>query len=318
MERMPIADSVVFKDKFIARYSALTDWEQFKECSLTWLRKSIRVNTLKKPAAEIAGRLRAAGWTLESVPWYPEGFFISGERRDVGNLPEHALGYIYVQEAASMIPPLVLDPQPGELVLDMAAAPGSKTTQIAMYMQNQGLLIANDVEAARLAALGINLQRCGVANAIITKMKGRTFEKVPLQFDRILVDAPCSGTGTIRKSLKTIGMWNPKMVQRLSGTQRNMLKAAFGLLKPGGTLVYSTCSLEPEEDEGVISAFLEHAERESLGAALGDIDLPLKRGTPVAEFEGETYRSEVRNCLRLWPQDNDTEGFFVAKIIKQP
>ena len=215
-----------------------------------------------------------------------------------------------------MIPPLVLDPKPGELVLDIAAAPGSKTTQIAMYMQNSGLLVANDVEAPRLAALGINLQRCGVANAIITKMKGRSWEHVPLQFDRILVDAPCSGTGTIRKSLKTIGMWNPKMVQRLAGTQRNLLKAAFGLLKPGGTLVYSTCSLEPEENEGVISAFLEYTQQHALPMEVQNIDLPLKRGRPVEEFEGQRYRSEVRHCLRLWPQDNDTEGFFVAKLIK--
>lgn len=318
MERMPIADQIVFKEKFIERYSALTDWEVFKQYSLSWLRKSIRVNTLKTTVADIQRRLtKDNAWQLEPVPWCSEGFFITGARRDVGNLMEHALGYIYVQEAASMIPPLALDPQPGELVLDMAAAPGSKTTQIAMQMQNQGLLIANDVEASRLAALGINLQRCGVSNAVITKMRGRTFEGVPLQFDRILVDAPCSGTGTIRKSLKTIGMWNPKMVQRLAGTQRNMLKVAFGLLKPGGTLVYSTCSLEPEEDEGVVSAFLDHAERESLGAKIADIDLPIKCGTPVTEFDGQTYRSDVRKCLRLWPQDNDTEGFFITKIIKE-
>ena len=315
---MPIADQIVFKEKFIERYSALTDWEAFKQCSLSWLRKSIRVNTLKTTVTEIQQRLtKDDAWQLDPIPWCPEGFFITGTRRDVGNLPEHVLGYIYVQEAASMIPPMVLDPQPGDLVLDMAAAPGSKTTQIAMHMQNRGLLIANDVEASRLAALGINLQRCGVSNAIITKMKGRTFEHVPLQFDRILVDAPCSGTGTIRKSLKTIGMWNPKMVQRLAGTQRNMLKVAFGLLKPGGTLVYSTCSLEPEEDEGVVSAFLEHAERESLGASVADIDLPIKRGSPVTEFGGHAYHGEVRKCLRLWPQDNDTEGFFVTKIIKE-
>ena len=317
-EPMPIADQVVFKEKFIERYSALTNWEEFRTCSLSWLRKSIRVNTLKITVPELVQRLtKDHAWQLDPIPWCKEGFFIRGARRDVGNLAEHVLGYIYVQEAASMIPPLVLDPQPGELVLDMAAAPGSKTTQIAMHMQNQGLLIANDVEAPRLAALGINLQRCGVSNAVITKMRGRTFEKVPLQFDRILVDAPCSGTGTIRKSLKTIGMWNPKMIQRLAATQRNMLKVAFGLLKPGGTLVYSTCSLEPEEDESVISAFLDHADKQSMGVTVGEIDLPLKRGDPVKEFDGQSYRSEVEHCLRLWPQDNDTEGFFVTKLIKE-
>jgi len=310
-EKIPWAQGVEFKPKFVERYSSLTDFSAFKACSLSFLRRSIRANTLKLSVDELKKRLEK-NWALTPVPWCREGFWIEGARRDIGNLPEHALGYFYTQEAASMIPPVVLDPQPGELVLDMAAAPGSKTTQIAQYMRNEGVLIANDYTADRMKPLGINLQRCGVSNAIITRMYGQQFKRAGQQFDRILVDAPCSGTGTIRKSLKTLIMWNPGMITRLARTQKQLIGAAFEALKPGGTMVYSTCSLEPEEDEGVIGHLLQHRGN----ARLEDIDLPLKRSLPVEEFDGTRYAADVKKCLRIWPQDNDTEGFFVAKIRK--
>lgn len=311
--RFPDADKYEFKDKFVDRYSELTEWDEFKECCLSFLRKSIRVNTLKIDVDECVKRL-SEDWNLEPVLWCKDGFFIEHKkgRLDVGNTLEHALGYYYVQEAASMIPPVVLDPQPGDVVLDMAAAPGSKSSQMAQYMKNQGLLIANDVKGARLASLGINLQRCGVRNALVTLMQGQHFAKSGIQFDRVLLDAPCSGVGTIRKSPKTIRMWNPDMVKRLAALQKKLIMTAWGVLKPGGTLVYSTCSLEPEENEAVVSHLLDKVD----DAAMLEVDLPLKRGNPVLEFNGKSFNREVHNCLRLWPQDNDTEGFFVAGIRK--
>ncbi|MEM4243017.1 MAG: RsmB/NOP family class I SAM-dependent RNA methyltransferase, partial [Candidatus Woesearchaeota archaeon] len=250
-ELKPIPSYPEFKEKFVERYSRLTDWDEYRKFTLSFLRKSIRVNTLKKPVKEVISRL-SNDWNLEQIPWCREGFYIESKhgRLDVGNTVEHCLGYYYVQEAASMIPPLVLDPKPGERVLDMAAAPGSKASQMAQMMGNEGILVANDVAGARLAALGINLQRCGVLNAIITLMKGEQMRG--MEFDKILLDAPCSGTGTIRKSIKTILMWNPEMIKRLAAMQRKMIFAAYGLLARGGTLVYSTCSTEPEEDEAVI------------------------------------------------------------------
>lgn len=309
-ELMPNHEKIKFKDKFIERYSQLTDFETFKKYSLSWLRRSIRVNTLKTKVSDIKKRLEK-DWTLTPIPWCKEGFWIEGRRRDVGNLTEHVLGYIYVQEAVSMIPPVVLDPKPGEVVLDMCAAPGSKTTQIAMYMKNKGVLIANDYQSIRLTPLSINLQRCGITNSIITLDTGTKIKNT--RFDKILVDAPCSGTGTIRKSLKTLLIWNPKMIKRLAAQQKRLICNAFELLKPNGTMVYSTCSLEPEENEGVIT----HLLKTYPNAKLEDIKLEINRSPAITEFEKESYNPEVKKCLRLWPQDNDTEGFFVVRIRKK-
>ncbi len=305
---------VHFKEKFIDRYSKLTDWEEFKTCSLSFLRRSIRVNTLKIPIDDLKQRIEK-NWNLEQIPWCKEGFWIEHvkkERRDVGNLIEHSLGYFYLQEAASMIPPVVLDPKPDEIVLDIAASPGSKTTQIAQYMENKGMLIANDYTHERMKPLSINLQRCGVTNAIITLMEGQWFKKSGIEFDKILVDGPCSGTGTIRKSLKTIGIWNPDMIRRLSITQKQLIETGFNLLKENGTLVYSTCSLEPEENEEVVDFLVKKYEN----AKIEEIKLNIKRSAVVLEFENKKYSDEIKKCLRIWPQDNDTEGFFVAKIKK--
>jgi len=311
---MPNAEEIEFKENFIERYKKLTDFEEFKKYSLSFLKRSIRINTLKIPLKELKERLERK-WKLEQIPWCKQGFWITHketDRRDIGNMLEHALGYFYVQEAASMIPPLVLEPKPHEMVLDMCASPGSKTTQIAQYMENKGILVANDYKIDRMKPLVLNLQRCGALNVVTTMMEGRFFRKAGMEFDRILVDAPCSGTGTIRKSLKTLRIYNPDAIKRLSGTQKQLLETAFELLKPKGTLVYSTCSLEPDENEAVIDYLLNKHEN----AKLEEIDLKLKRSHPILEFENQKYNAEIKKCLRIWPQDNDTEGFFVAKIKK--
>jgi NOL1/NOP2/sun family putative RNA methylase len=310
MKPNPQAANLEYKPAFQERYSKLTDWKVFSEICKTFLRKSIRVNTLKTNIKELLPRLKNR-FNLDPVPWCEEGYFIEHKegRLDIGNTIEHTLGYYYVQEAASMIPPLVLDPQPGEHVLDMAAAPGSKTSQIAAMMKNKGVLVANDVAGDRLAALGINLQRTGCSNVLTNQSPGQNIKGV--QFDKILLDAPCSGTGTIRKSLKTIKMWNPGMVKRITGLQKRLLVNAHKLLKDDGVLVYSTCSLEPEENEGIITYAVEE-----LGMKVLPIKLKIKRSDPVMEFEGEKYSEQVKNCLRIWPQDNDTEGFFVTKLVK--
>jgi len=311
-EVMPIADKIEFKPAFIERYSKLTNWEQFKFYSLTFLRRSIRINTATGDLKKTKEDIEAKGWILKPIPWCKEGFWIEHpQRRDVGNLFEHHVGKIYVQEAASMIPPLVLNPQPGDIVLDMCAAPGSKTTQMGAMMQNTGMIIANDYKGQRLQSLGINIQRSGLTNVLISLMHGKRFYK--FEFDKILVDAPCSGTGTIRKSLKTITIWNPVMITKLAKQQKELAHRAFENLKPGGEMVYSTCSVEPEEDEGVVSYLLQTFPN----AEIVKVKLPgLKTSPSITEFNGEKYDPRVKHTLRIWPQDNDTEGFFIAKIKK--
>jgi len=313
---MPNADDIEFKPKFIEHYTKMTDFDVFRKYCLSFLRRSIRVNTLKISIPELRKRIEKE-WYLDPVPWCSEGFWIDhkgkGEdkRRDIGNMNEHSLGYFYVQEAASMIPPIVLDPKPGEIILDMCASPGSKASQIAQYMKNKGVLVANDYRGIRLAPLGINLQRMGITNCIISLMEGWYFKGH--NFDRILVDAPCSGTGTIRKSIKTLRIWNKSTLGKLAGQQKKLLSTGFENLKKGGTLVYSTCSLEPIENENVITQFLDSYN----DAGLEDFDIDLKRGKVLKEFDGMTFHKDIDKCLRLWPQDNDTEGFFVAKIRKK-
>lgn len=304
---IPYADKFPFKEKFIERYSKLTDFEEFKRYSTSYLRRCIRVNTLKASVNEVKSRLKE-NWKLESIPWCKDGFYIEGERRDIGNTIEHCLGYIYVQEAASMIPAVALMPGRHEVILDMAAAPGSKTTQIASMMENTGIIVANDLQYERIMPLAINLQRCGVCNAIITLSNALS---IRYKFDKILLDAPCSGTGAIRKSIRTIETWNPGMIKKLSGYQKKLILAAFDNLNENGILVYSTCSLEPEENEEVVDFLLKKRE-----CRLEEIKLAIKRSRPVTEFEGRQYNSGIERCLRIWPQDNDTEGFFIARVMK--
>jgi len=292
-----------WKPKFIERYKCLTDIDKFLEYSIKPLSKTLRVNTLKTTISEMKKRMK-----LKQIPWCKEGFTTEGYA--LGNTKEHFMGYFYLQSAASMIPPVVLDPKPGDIVLDMCASPGSKTSQMGAMMKNQGLIVANDVQINRLKPLTLNLQRCGVANNVITLMEGRWFKNY--NFDKILVDAPCSGIGTIRKSPKTIQTWNPNVGKTMAGVQKQLLKTAFTSLNEGGTLVYSTCTTEPDENEAIVDHILTNVDN----IKLQKINLDIKRSKPIEEFENKTYSQEVKKTLRIWPQDNDTEGFFVAKFKK--
>ena len=295
-----------YKESFEKRYSALTNFRELKEAFSSKLRKSIRVNTLKISVSEFKKRIK----NLEQVQWCSSGFYIERKETAVGNLKEHFLGYFYVQEAASMIPAQILAPKSNELVLDMSAAPGSKTTQLAAMMNNSGAIIANDIKWDRIKALSMNLQRCGVSNTMITIYKGENFPEI--KFDKILLDAPCSGTGTIKKSPNTVNIYNQNMIKKLGYQQRRLILKAYSLLKEKGILVYSTCSLEPEENEEVIDYLLEKTDARLEKASLEN----LKSSPAVLEFENKSYNEEIKKCLRIWPQDNNTEGFFIAKIRK--
>jgi NOL1/NOP2/sun family putative RNA methylase len=226
------------------------------------------------------------------------------------------LGYFYVQEVSSMLPLLALNPSAGDVYLDLCASPGSKTTQAAAMMENRGLIIANDNSIGRIRILTSNLERCGVSNTLVTRKDGVQFckkiiDKTNLRFDKILVDAPCSGEGTLRKSLATYNMWNKKTIVNLSSLQKRLAAEALKILKVGGEMIYSTCTLSPEEDEEVVDFLIKNFDIE-----IEKIDLPLKLREGVMEWEGKVYDEQVRNARRLYPQDNNTDGFFLAKIKK--
>ena len=280
--------------------------------------RSIRCNTLKISPEELKKRLEKKGWKINSL-WknYPEIMVVESnlEPGELGRSLEHLLGYYYIQELASMLPVIALEPKPGELILDLCSAPGSKTTQLASKMENTGTIIANEVSLGRIKILASNLERCGVINTIITKKDGaalcRILKKEGFSFDKILVDAPCSGEGTLRSSPKTYSMWNINTIKNLPKIQRSLVMSAFELLKVGGEIVYSTCTHAPEENEGVVDSVLNYLNER---IKIESISLPIKSRSGIKKWEDKEYLEEVKYSCRIYPQDADTEGFFIAKF----
>lgn len=292
---------------------------QFFEISYTQTPPSIRCNTLKISPTELIKRLKSYGWKVhQPFPGFPEVIIIKNklEPGELGKSKEHLLGYFYIQEISSMLPVMALEPKPHEIVLDLCASPGSKTTQAAAMMENKGVIIANDVNVGRISILNSNLERCGVSNVIVTRKEGVAlcntfFKKSQIRFDKILVDAPCSGEGTLRKSPKTFLMWNLNMIKKIASTQRKLTEAAFNILKEGGTMVYSTCTLAPEENEFIVQNLVE-----KFNAFVEKVNLPLKTRQGISSWGKTNLSPQIKNCARLYPQDNNTDGFFVAKIRK--
>jgi len=274
------------------------------------LRKSIRVNTLKVTIEEFTQRAQQKGWQLEPVPWCEEGFWIEADESEVplGNSAEHMSGLFYIQEASSMMPvsALFLDQQQEfTSVLDMAAAPGSKTTQIASKMNNQGVLVANEFSSSRVKVLHANIERCGVRNAALSNFDGRVFGGwLPEQFDAVLIDAPCSGEGTVRKDADAMKNWSKESVISISDTQKDLIESAFHALKPGGVMVYSTCTLNIEENQQVC-----HHLKETFGDAVEFESL-------ATLFPNADKALTEEGFLHIFPQVYDCEGFFVARLRK--
>ncbi len=312
-------DVIIPKD-FKARYYKILGKENkvFLDYCIKPLRKSIRINTVKYPDyEELAHYLSETyGWDLKPIPWFYSGYWIENEdvkEGVLGNTFEHFMGYYYVQEASSMIPPVVLDPKPHENILDMAAAPGSKTTQICQMMNNKGSIVANDISIERIKALRFNIEKLGCLNVATIRSNGVSLPYKKMRFDKVLLDAPCSSEGTIRKNWKVLSRWSVSYVKQMSKEQKKLILAAYDVLKPGGVLVYSTCTLSPEENEEVVDFLLANRE----GAYLEKINIPgLKIREGIDGWEGKVYNSEVKKVARIWPQDNDSEGFIVAKILK--
>ena len=309
------------KEGFVERMKLLLgekDTKTFFDICYTETPDSIRCNTLKIQPNELKLKLERYGWKIKQpFKCFPEIMIVKENRAGaLGKSKEHLLGYFYVQEISSMLPILILQPRDGDVLLDLCASPGSKTTQAAAMMKNGGSIVANEVSAGRIGILSSNLSRCGVMNTIVTRKEGVAFcdnvlNKSQIRFDKILVDAPCSGEGTLRKSPNTFEMWNKKMIDKIASVQRRLAGNALKLLKVGGEMIYSTCTLAPEEDEFIVDYLIRNFDIEVM-----NINLPLKFREGVCNWEKKELSSEVKKCLRLYPQDNDTDGFFVAKIKK--
>ncbi len=254
------------------------------------------------------GLLNEEGAVLEQTPI--EFFFKVKCAQELGNLLSYHLGYIYPQALASALPVLALKPRPGDFVLDMCAAPGGKTTHMAQLMGDQGAIVANDRSFGRLTALSANIKRCGITNTVVTQYKGEHFPYGEY-FDKILLDAPCSGEGKYRVSADGRLLFKIAGRTNLPAIQKGLLTRAFDLLKPGGILVYSTCTLNPEENEGVVTSLLKKRR-----AYLKAWDPPLQWHPGIRNFKGHLYDNQVIKCRRFYPHQIDSVGFFVAKIIK--
>ena len=263
--------------------------------------QALRINPLKGDAGTLFSHL---GCTLTPVPWCSTGFYYPQELHP-GKSPYHEAGAYYIQEPSAMAPAAYLDAQPGEKILDLCAAPGGKSTQIAGAMRGQGLLISNEIHPARARILSENIERMGIPNAIVTNMAPAELSShFPLFFDRIMVDAPCSGEGMFRKNDEAISQWSPENVALCAQRQQEILEQADLMLRMGGRMVYSTCTFSPEEDEQCILQFLDSH--------------PLYRLIQVPLYDGMQHGliKDAESAIRLWPHKLHGEGHFVAVLEK--
>lgn len=286
-----------------------TSLQQFMDISLQPLRRSLRVNTLKISVSDFLAQTAHYGWQLTPVPWCKEGFWITREDESLplGSVAEHLSGLFYIQEASSMLPVTALfDAHPDAMsVMDMAAAPGSKTTQIAACMHNQGVILANEFSSSRVKVLHANITRCGVTHSALTHFDARVFgPALPEQFDAILLDAPCSGEGVMRKDADALKNWSLASTHDIAATQHDLIDSAFHALKPGGTLVYSTCTLNQIENQQVVAGLLERYPNAVEIAPLQSL------------FAGAERAATPEGFLHVFPQLFDSEGFFVARLRK--
>ncbi|MHA2146882.1 MAG: NOL1/NOP2/sun family putative RNA methylase, partial [Candidatus Thorarchaeota archaeon] len=276
------------------------------------IRSSIRVNTLKSTNDLVLERLRKKSVVIDEIPWLDFGFFADFQGKSPGAMVEHMLGFYYVQGVPSMTTVGVLDPQPGETVLDLAAAPGGKTTLIGQMMQNSGMVISVEQDRIRMSSLKSNIIRCGVTNSLVVRGDARKLDNLGYEPDRILLDAPCSGEGLIpldptRKTSKTMAD-----IRYCATREDEMLEAAVNVLAEEGTMVYSTCSIAPEENEYVVDDILKrHPEIEV-------VEIPIDFGVPgYSEPYGVKLHESLKKARRFLPHLHGTEGFFICKMRKR-
>lgn len=289
------------KEFFVKRYERL-GWK-FQDASP---RQAIRINVTNVKGQLLEKRLASHGVELEKISFLKQGYWVVRSKVSVGATAEYLLGLYSVQEAAAQIPATLFTNLKGKLVLDACAAPGGKTVQLADLMDNTGAIVALDIEKRRLTALSNHLERCHVGNTVVYNRDARQASGLKLKFDRILLDVPCSGNFASDKgwfTRRTIGD-----VERNATLQREILAEAAKCLRDNGEIIYSTCSLEPEEDE-----FNMNWATKSLNLQIEKIDCHGQEG--LTSVFGQQLDNSISHCKRIWP--GETQGFFVCKLMKR-
>jgi len=316
-EAAALAEKYGYREYIVARLLAALGDAGEVEALLRWnekpLPETIRCNDYLIPCERLAERLEQKGFKLTGIPWIPEGLEVVEAPMRVGATHEYLRGYYYIQDPGSMTVAPLLDPRPGELVVDMAAAPGGKASHILQLTRDRARLLAVEANRRRVRALRSNLQRMGFTSYIIMRMDSRLLPRRMPQLkgavDRVMLDAPSSGEGIIRKDPSRKRSRGPEDLYYIHWLQLDMLYTGVELLRPGGLLVYAACSTSPEEGELVISRLLE---------LRGDVEvarLPSRIGSPgLASYPYAPLRGEARDCIRLWPHRHGTEGFFICGL----
>jgi NOL1/NOP2/sun family putative RNA methylase len=306
------------RELWVARTADVLKIDQASATALlcTPRKQSVRLNPLKAPVSETLDALRQVGWDGEQYNWFALGYTVDSPIEDIRDSELVATGQVFIQNAASWLPVLALDPQPNERILDVCAAPGGKTTHLAGQAGNKATLWANDNSRPRLAKLQATVAKLGAkverftlfdATQLARRLEGE-------QFDKILLDAPCSGEGLMHLDRdKDFTTWSPAQIKRLQQLQKRILTQAWQLLKPGGRLVYSTCTMAPEENEAVVDYLLRS--RQEADIVPFDLSVP-NRVAPVAEWNGKRFDARTQHCMRLVPSEH-IEAFFVCVLEKQ-
>jgi NOL1/NOP2/sun family putative RNA methylase len=272
---------------------------------------TLRVNTIKYNIQDLMNCFKEINIKFERIKWYRDGLIIkNAKEKDLEKLDIYKNGYIYLQSLSSMVPVIVLDPRPMETILDLTAAPGSKTTQLAAMMENKGVIIANELNDIRSKRLEYNVNHLGASIVKVITGRGEKIDHLYTEhFDRVLLDAPCSGEGRfIISDNVTYKTWNENEVVKLSALQKKLLDSAYKALKPGGILVYSTCTLNKHENEEVMSHALESLNMEAL-----NINIDINGLMPGFN---ENLNKNVSKAIRILPS-KEMEGFFICKFRKK-
>ncbi len=273
---------------------------------------SIRVNTLKISVLELKKRLEKKGNELKPIEWVPYGFNIVKESSNLGSSHEFLQGYYYLQNIASMLSAIILDPKPNDIVIDMCAAPGSKSTHLAQLMENEGTLILIEKNLNRIPALEVNLRRMGISNSIVLNMDAINLSNMNVKGDKILLDAPCTGEGLIRQDPSRKKSKKMKDIEKMSSIQKRLLTTGLKALNSGGMLLYCTCSIAPEENELVVDEVLNKSNNFKI------VEISKNYGVKgLTNIFGVNLLEDLMFSQRLYPHLHNTIGFYFCLIKKE-